>query len=365
MKIRAAVVREAGRFSLEAVELDDPRAGEVLVRVVATGMCHTDLAALDRELPYPLPAVLGHEGAGIVERVGAAVTRLRVGDPVVMSFASCGHCTSCQSGRPAYCQSSRKLNFSPCRGDGSCTHHALGRPLSAGFFGQSSFATHALVDERNAVRVPADLPLATLAPLGCGVQTGAGGVLNVLKPPAGASIAVFGMGAVGLSAVMAAKLVGCARIVAVDLHASRLDLAAEFGATDLLRVDDTATSRRVHALVPGGADFAIEATGVPTVMAEAVASTHRTGTSLLLGLPPPGAFVSLDAGMLLSGRSIRSSIEGDSVPEVFIGQLVALHRAGRLPFDRMCRLYPLDAINDAARDCRSGSTVKPVICMPD
>ncbi len=365
MQIRAAVVREAGRFVLEAIELDEPQASEVLVRVVATGMCHTDLAALDQHLPYPLPAVLGHEGAGIVERVGAAVTRLRVGDPVVLSFDSCGHCANCQSGRPAYCQLSRKLNLSPCRIDGSCTHHALGRPLSAGFFGQSSFATHALVHERNAVRVPSDLPLADLAPLGCGVQTGAGGVLNVLKPQAGTSLAVFGMGAVGLSAVMAAKLVGCTRIVAIDLHASRLDLATELGATDLLQADDTPTSRRIHTLVPGGVDFAIEATGVPAVMAEAVAATHRTGTSLLLGLAAPGARVSLDAGVLLSGRSIRSSIEGDSVPELFIPQLVALHRAGRLPFERMCRVYPLDAINDAVRDCRSGVTIKPIICMPE
>jgi aryl-alcohol dehydrogenase len=254
--------------------------------------------------------------------------------------------------------------MSTCRADGSCSHRSHGQPLSAGFFGQSSFATHALVHERNAVRLPRELSLPALAPLGCGVQTGAGAVLNVLKPPVGSSIVVFGMGAVGLAAVLAARLAGCSRICAVDLHAARLDLAAEFGATDLLRVDDSATARRVHALLPGGADYAVEATGVPEVMGEAVAATHRTGTTVLLGLAPPGARVSLDAATLLGGRTIRSSIEGDGVPELFIPQLVDLYRAGRLAFDRMCRFYPLDAINDAVRDCRSGVTVKPIICMP-
>jgi aryl-alcohol dehydrogenase len=365
MQIRAAVAREPGHFSIEPVTVAEPREAELQVRLVATGLCHTDLAALDQHLPYPLPAVLGHEGAGIVERVGAGVVDLKPGDPVVLSFASCGQCAPCRSGRPAYCAQSRKLNFAPCRPDGSCTHRALGHPLSAGFFGQSSFATHAVVHERNAVRVPADLDLASLAPLGCGVQTGAGGVLNVLRPSPGSSLAVFGMGAVGLAAVMAARLAGVSRIVAIDLHASRLDLAAEFGATELLLVSpgDPPTGRRVHALVPGGVDCSVEATGMPSVMAEAVAATHRTGTALLLGLAATGAKLSLDAAMLSSGRTIRSSIEGDSVPQVFIPQLIAFHRAGRLPFDRMCRRYPFEAINEAVRDCRSGVTIKPILCM--
>ncbi len=363
MDIRAAVVREAGRFALETLQLDEPRADEVLVRIVGAGLCHTDIAALDRELPYPLPAVLGHEGAGVVERIGSAVASLQPGDPVVLSFSSCGQCTACACGRPAYCQDARRRNLSPCRSDGSCTHRALGQPVSGGFFGQSSFATHALVRERDAVRVPADLPLAGLAPLGCGVQTGAGAILNVLRPPAGASVVVFGMGAVGLSAVMAARLAGCGRIVAIDLHAGRLDLAAEFGATDLLRADGAAMAPRVHTLLPGGADFAVEATGLPAVMADAVAATHRSGTAVLLGLPAPGARVTLDAALLLGGRTIRSSIEGDSVPQAFIPRLVALHRAGLLPFERMCRTYALAAINEAVADCRSGATVKPVLTM--
>lgn len=363
MEIRAAVTREAGRFNIEPVELDEPLADEVLVRLVATGMCHTDLVALDQHMPYPLPAILGHEGVGVVERVGPQAGRLRVGDHVVLSFAACGHCPTCQSGRPAYCQTARQLNLAVRRPDGRCAHHAAGQPVSAGFFGQSSFASHALVRERDAVRVRGDVPLAALAPLGCSVQTGAGGVLNVLKPFAGSSIAVFGMGAVGLSAVMAARLAGCGRIIAIDLHSARLDMAAEFGATDLLKVDDTSSAARVHTLVAGGVDFAVEATGVPAVMAEAVAATHRTGTSLMLGLPPPTVKVPLDAGLLLGGRTIRASIEGDSVPGLFIPQLVELQRTGQLPFDRMCKVYPLDAINEAVRDCREGRTIKPIITM--
>ena len=300
---------------------------------------------------------------GIVERTGPQASVLRPGDHVVLSFAACGHCGPCQSGRPAYCQTARQLNLAVRRPDGRCAHHAAGQPVSAGFFGQSSFASHALVRERDAVRVRKDVPLAALAPLGCSVQTGAGGVLNVLKPAAGSSIAIFGLGAVGLSALMAARLAGCARIIAIDLHASRLDMATEFGATDLLKVDDTSSAARVQTLIPGGVDFAVEATGIPAVMAEAVAATHRTGISLMLGLPPPTAKIPLDAGLLLGGRTIRASIEGDSVPALFIPQLVDLQRTGQLPFDRMCRTYPLDAINEAVRDCREGGTVKPIITM--
>ncbi len=363
MEIRAAVTREAGRFSIEAVDLDEPLADELLVRLVATGMCHTDLVALDQHMPYPLPAILGHEGVGVVERVGPQASRLRAGDHVVLSFAACGHCPTCQAGRPAYCQTARQLNLAVRRPDGRCAHHAAGQPVSAGFFGQSSFASHALVRERDAVRVRGDVPLAALAPLGCSVQTGAGGVLNVLKPSAGSSIAVFGLGAVGLSAVMAARLAGCGRIIAIDLHGTRLDMAAGFGATDLIKVDDTSSAARVQTLVAGGVDFAVDATGVPAVMAEAVAATHRTGTSLMLGLPPPTVKVPLDAGLLLGGRTIRASIEGDSVPGLFIPQLVELQRTGQLPFERMCKVYPLDAINEAVRDCREGSTIKPIITM--
>lgn len=364
MQIRAAVARTPGVFSMEPVELDAPRPDELRVRIVAAGLCHTDIAALDQHLPYPLPAVLGHEGVGVVDAVGEAVTRVAPGDAVVLTFGSCGVCANCLSGRPAYCSATRRLNLSPCRADGSCSHHAMGRPLAAGFFGQSSFATHALVRERNAVVVPggeSDDELAALAPLGCGVQTGAGAVFNVLAPPVGATLAVFGLGAVGLSAVMAARLAGCSRIVAVDRHPGRLDLAAELGATDLVRAGDTSTAKQVQTLVAGGVDFAVEATGVPAVMADAVASTHRTGTTVLLGLAAAGASVSFDAGLLTSGRTLRASIEGDSVPDTFIPRLIALHRAGRLPFDRFCRHYPADAINDAVADCRRGETVKPIL----
>lgn len=365
MDIQAAVVREPGRFTIEQLELDAPQGHEVLVRIVATGLCHTDIAALDQHLPYPLPGILGHEGVGVVERVGQRVDRLIPGDHVILSFASCGQCASCQSGQPAYCQYARQLNLATRRADGSCSHHAGGQAVSAGFFGQSSLASHALVHERNAVRVPKNLPLVDMAPLACGVQTGAGGVLNVLKPAAGASMVVYGLGAVGLSAVMAAKAAGCTRIIAVDLHPSRLDLAAELGATALIQASDTPADAQVHAQAPGGVDFAIDATGVPAVMAAAIASTHKTGTTLMLGMAPPGASLKLNAALLLGGRTIRSSIECDSVPAVFIPRLIELQRAGLLPFERLCRHYPLHAINEAIEDCKRGRTIKPIIVMPE
>lgn len=363
MEIRAAVVREPGLFSVEPVELAAPRGDEVLVRLVATGMCHTDIAALDRSLPYPLPAVLGHEGAGVVDKVGPGVTRLRPGDPVVLSYAWCGACPACLGGRAPYCTQARQLNLALGRPDGSRTHYACGHALCAGFFGQSSFATHALVAERQAVVVPHDLDVASLAPLGCGVQTGAGGVLNVLRPQAGSSIVVFGMGAVGLSAVMAARLSGCTTIVAVDLHPARLDLAHELGATHLVRASTAPVVDAVQAVAPGGLDHAVEATGVPAVVGQAIASTHRTGSTVLLGMAGMGARIELDAALLLSGRTVRGSIEGDAVPGAFIPRLIELHRTGRLPFERMCRHYRLDDINQAVEDCRSGAVVKPVIRM--
>lgn len=365
MEIQAAVCREKdGPFALEPVELSAPAADEVLVRIVASGMCHTDLAVRDQHLPLPLPAVLGHEGAGVVTAVGPGVTKFRAGDHVVLSYGSCGKCGNCVSGRPAYCAEFLAYNVGTRRPDGSCTHQQHGVAITGAFFYQSSFATYALTHVRNVVKVADDLPLEVLAPLGCGIQTGAGAVFNCLRPQAGSSIAIFGAGAVGLSAVMAAAVAGCAVIVAVDVQDSRLALARELGATVTVNAKTTDAVAAVRAASNGGVDGAVEATGIPAVMTQAFDALNGTGTVIVLGVAPAGATVSVDASALLGGKKLRGAIEGESVPEVFIPQLIALWKAGRFPFDRLAKFYAFDQINAAAHDSERGLTIKPIIRMP-
>ena len=225
---RAAVLHEhGGEFVLEDLELACPRPEDVLVRVVATGFCHTDQKVRNGARNVPLPVVLGHEGAGVVEAIGSGVTTVAVGDHVVLTFAYCGACANCRSGHPAYCEQMDELNFGAT---GSVLTRA-GEQMHSGFFGQSSFSTHALVNARSAVRVEPALPLDLLGPLGCSIQTGAGAILNVLRPEPGDSLAVWGVGAVGLSAVISAGWAGCESIVAIDVNPARLELARELGAT--------------------------------------------------------------------------------------------------------------------------------------
>jgi aryl-alcohol dehydrogenase len=364
MQITAAVCREKGSFLIEPVELSDPQADEIVVKIVASGMCHTDLAVRDQHLPLPLPAVLGHEGAGIVVKVGSGASKFQIGDHVVLSYGSCGKCGNCLSGRPAYCAQFLAYNVGTRRPDGSCTHQQHGKALTGAFFYQSSFATYALTHVRNVVKVADDLPLEVLAPLGCGIQTGAGAVFNCLRPQAGSSIAIFGAGAVGLSAVMAAVVAGCAVIIIVDVLDQRLALARELGATCLINARNTDSVAAVRAASGGGVDAAVEATGLPAVMAQAFDSLNGTGTVVVLGVAPAGATVSIDASSLLGGKKIRGAIEGESVPEVFIPQLIALWKAGRFPFDRLSKYYSLDQINEAAHDSERGLTIKPIIRMP-
>ena len=261
MQIKAAVTRAPFvPQSLETLELAEPRANEILVRVVATGVCHTDIAMRDKAFPVPQPIVLGHEGAGIVERIGSAVTRVTVGDPVVMSYNSCGICPSCVDHAATYCYDFFGRNFAGGRPDGSSPISKDGASIHGNFFGQSSFATYAICHERNIVKVPADAPLELLGPLACGIQTGAGAVINALKVGVGQSIAIFGAGSVGLSAVMAARVVGATTIVAVDLNDARLELARELGATHTFNPKKVDVTKEIVALSGGGVHFALDTT---------------------------------------------------------------------------------------------------------
>jgi aryl-alcohol dehydrogenase len=364
MQITAAVAHAAGGpLRIEAVELADPHPDEILVRLHATGLCHTDLAILD-QVPLPWPAVLGHEGAGVVERVGASVRALAPGDHVVLVAASCGDCVSCRAGQPAYCMSYQAVNMGGGRRpDGSWTHRQDGRPAFGSFFGQSSFATYALATERNAVRVDPDLPLHLMATLGCGILTGTGAVLNTLRVRPESSLAVFGAGAVGLAAVMAARIAGCASITAVDTHPDRLRLAADLGADRTINASDTDTVAVLRK--SGGVDYAVEAAGNAAVMEQAVASLAPGGEAALVGVAL-GQTIRLDPSLLQSrGLTVRGTLTtGRGAPADFIRQLVGYWRQGCLPVDRLVTLFDFADIVAAVEQARTGTVIKAVLRMP-
>ncbi|WP_129642633.1 NAD(P)-dependent alcohol dehydrogenase [Peristeroidobacter agariperforans] len=362
----AAVVRRPGAFDLEPIEIDAPRQHEVLVRIVGCGLCHTDLSARDQDLPFKLPAILGHEGSGIVEQVGAGVTRLRPGDAVVLSYAYCGDCEYCQDDRMAYCTRNARLNFGGVRVDGSAlARDRQGQPLSARFIGQSAFATHALVLESNAIRVPTDVPLELMGPLGCSMQTGAGAVINALKPGRGESIAIFGAGSVGLSAIMAARIAGCATIIAIDKNAGRLGIAAELGATLTINTQVEDALVAIRAATKGrGVHYSVECTGAPAVLRQAVDSLRACGVCASLGVAGHQAEVQLHMNRFLFGKTLRGVTEGDSVPQRFIPQLIDWWRDGTFPFDRLVSYFSLAQLNEAAAACASGLAIKAIVQPP-
>ena len=362
MKIRAAVVREkGGPFRIEELELDEPREDEVLVRIAGAGLCHTDLAARDQLVPSPFPIVLGHEGSGIVEKIGKRVQKVRPGDHVVLSYVACGACGPCRKGMEHICLNSFEYNFMGARPDGSRTMRKGKEVVNGSFFGQSSFATHALANERNTVKVADDVLIERLGPLGCGIQTGAGGVINALSPKPGSSLAVFGTGGVGMSAILAGVLCGCARIIAVDVKETRLKAALELGATHVINPRRSDPIEAIRRITGDGTDYALDTTGIPEVINQAVEALAVGGSCGLIGISAPDARLNVAIGSLMPGRSIFGIIEGNAVPDVFIPQMVELHKQGRFPIDRMITFYDLDRINEAVEDAESGRTLKAVL----
>lgn len=359
MKIKAAVTHSKGKaFKLESVQLAEPEFDEIRVRIVATGVCHTDVVARDLGIA-PFPIVLGHEGSGVVDAVGTGVTDLKTGDHVVLSFAHCGNCGHCLTGHPTVCDTFNDLNFGGAMDDGS-RRLAQDDQSLATFFGQSSFATYAIAKSRNAVKVDPEVDLALLGPLGCGIQTGAGTVLNRLKPEFGSSIVIYGAGAVGLSAVMAAKITGCQYIVAVDVHDNRLALAKELGATHVFNGKDVDIVAEVKKLTGGGSHYAIETTGVPPVVKQSLNALKPLGTVAIVGITPEME-LDIHNDLMAEGKSMIGVIEGDSIPRVFIPQLIAYYKAGQFPFDKLIKFYDFDQINEAFEDSASGVTIKPIL----
>ncbi|HSQ96564.1 MAG TPA: NAD(P)-dependent alcohol dehydrogenase [Croceibacterium sp.] len=360
MKITAAVSRgSTDAPALEQLELEEPRAGEMRIRLVATGICHTDLHEHPgRHSPHPI--VLGHEGAGVVERLGEGVAGFEIGDHVILSGNSCGHCPSCKANRPTYCDLAMPLCFGGKRLDGSTSLE--GGAVHSHFFGQSSFATHCLVPQRTAVKMDKDLPLEKLGPLGCGVVTGAGAVIEALNVRYGDTIAVFGTGGVGLSAVMAAKLVGARRIVAVDINRERLELARELGATDCILADEDGVAAKVRAVTGRGVDFSFNTTTVPDVHTMALECLAMNGTAGFVAAPR-GEWTPKMFAMLAGGKQLRGILGGDAHPGLFLPKLVDHWRQGRFPFDRLLTFYPFAEIDRAFADAHSGKAIKPVLLI--
>jgi aryl-alcohol dehydrogenase len=360
----AAVTEGPGsEFILQHVTLSELRPNEVLVDIKAAGLCHTDLSVASGGLPFPLPGVLGHEGAGVVSAVGSAVTRVVPGDHVVLSFTSCGQCGNCRDGHPSYCDTWLPDNLiGGKRADGSSPIERDATQLGGRFFGQSSFAHQSVADERSVVKVDTALPWEQIAPVACGVQTGAGAVWNAIKPAAGSSLVVFGAGTVGLSAIMAAALSPATMIIAVDRVGSRLELAREIGATHTIKADaDVDVPARILELTGGGAHAAIEATGSTAVLEQAVASTRARGHIVAVGAPPFGATAAIDVNFMMPGRRVEGLTLGDSEIQTLIPAIIALAESGRFPIARLVKTYPLADINQAVEDTKSGSAIKAVL----
>jgi len=364
--LRAAVFRDGNEQArIEELAIAELQPSEVLVRVVGAGICHTDLTCRNGFMTLPRPIILGHEGAGVVERVGAAVRDVAPGDHVVMSFMNCGDCGRCIAGEPAYCTHFFAGNFSGRRLDGTMALSCDGVDVPAHFFGQSSFATHSVAHERNVVKVRPDAPLELLGPLGCGVQTGAGSVMNVLQPKPGESLVVFGAGGVGLSAVMAGVVEGCAPIIVVEPNAARRALALELGAHEVIDpIGHADVSAALKELTGGGVNHAVDTCGIPAVVMQAIGGMAQHGQIVLLTGTSMEASITLPLLMVVGmGLRLYGTNEGSSVPKVFIPKLVDLIMAGRFPLEKLVKYYAFEDINEALADQEHGKVIKPILRM--
>ena len=359
----AAVLRQTGApLSLERVGLEEPRAEEVRVRLVSSGVCHTDLGVIATAVPEQLPVVLGHEGAGIVEAVGSAVDDLAPGDHVVLTYNHCGSCDHCTSGVMAHCRAFVALNLTGARADGSSPLSSGDTPVFGHFFGQSAFSERVITTRHNAIKVDPDVPLELLGPLGCGVQTGAGAILNSLRPPVGSSIAVFAAGSVGLSAILAAVVAGASTIIAVDPQPARRELATKLGATHVIDPEAQDPVQVIREITGGtGAQCSVDCIGLASVVRQALECLQSPGVCATVGFQGMTNELTIDQGHLLFGRSLVGVIEGDAVPQEFIPRMIELYKTGRFPFDQLITTFPFAQINEAIDAAHHGTVVKAIL----
>jgi aryl-alcohol dehydrogenase len=363
VKTTAAVLRAANE-PLVFEELDVAPVGdhEVLVRLVGVGVCHTDLGVIAAPAPGQTPIVLGHEGSGVVEETGKSVTDVAVGDTVVLSYAHCATCDHCAGGIPQHCRHFNALNLSGSRLDGTTPLSNSDGPVLGAWFGQSSWARHAVVSEQNVVKVDAGVPLELLGPLGCSLQTGAGAVLNTLKPPPGSSIAVFGVGSVGLAAVLAAVAGECTTVIAIDITQARLDKALELGATHAVNSAADDAVEQILGITDGmGVQYSVECIGLQPVVRAALECLQTPGVCASVGFQGVPNEITIDQGHLLFGKTLIGVIEGDAIPRVFIPTLVDLHQQGRFPFDKLIDTFPFADLNAAIDAVHHGDVTKAVV----
>jgi alcohol dehydrogenase len=374
MKIKAAVLNKMGYdtpyektrpLSIEEFELEDPGHGEVMVKIGAAGLCHSDLSVIDGNRPRPTPMVLGHEAAGTVEKLGPGVDDLRVGDHVVMVFVpSCGHCLPCAEGRPALCEPGAAANGAGTLLSGQRRLHRNGAEVHH-HLGVSAFAEYATVSRHSLVKIEKGLPLDEAALFGCAVLTGVGAVINTAKVSAGASVAVIGLGGVGLSSLLGAVAVGARRIVAVDLSDDKLGLARQLGATDTFNPGNANAIEEIRSATGGGVEFAFEMAGSVRAMELAYKITHRGGTTVTAGLPPPDhTFALPQVNLVAEERTVKGSYIGTCVPTRDLPRYIELYRRGRLPVDRLMsgRLKP-EEINLGFDRLREGKAVRQVVAF--
>lgn len=371
MKIRAAILEEMGRappyaqskpLAIEEVDLAPPGPGEVLVKITAAGLCHSDLSVIDGNRPRPTPMALGHEAAGFVEEVGAQVDDLKKGDHVVLVFVpSCGHCQPCATGRPALCEPAAVANGAGTLLSGERRLSRGGAPLHH-HLGVSAFAEYATVSRRSLIKIDKSIPLDEAALFGCAVLTGVGAVVNTAGVTAGSSVAVIGLGGVGLAALLGAVAAGAERIIAVDLSPAKLGLARQLGATDQFEAKE-GVAETIREATAGGVDFALEMAGSVKALELAYKITRRGGATVTAGLPPPGAMLHVPAVSLVAEeRTLKGSYIGTSVPLRDVPRYLNLYRRGRLPVDRLLTdRLKLDDINAGFDRLREGQAVRQIV----
>lgn len=360
MKIEAAVVKEQGSIKTETLNLAKPKSDEVLIKIVATGICHTDVSIANQDMETPLPIALGHEGAGIVEGVGPGVTEFEKGDHVIVTFAVCNECKPCLTGHTGACEQYGPLNFEGMMRDRTTRLSQDGEDVY-NFFGQSSLATYAISHTSNMVKVSKELDLSILGPLGCGIQTGAGTILNKLKPEFGSSLTVFGAGGVGLSGIMAGNIVGCSEVIAVDINDERLELAKQLGATHTINSKEVKdVEAKIKEITNGGSTYAFDTTGIPAVINQGIKGLAQEGTIALVAIGGP-VEIDVNYDLIMKNCSVVGVTQGLSVPKIFIPQLINYFESGRFPFDKLIKKYPFSDLEQALEDMKSGKTIKPVI----
>lgn len=364
MKVKAAVVYEKGApFVIEELDLRDPLDNEVMIEIDSCGVCHTDEGAQYQAIPVPLPTVLGHEGAGTIIKLGPGVSEFKVGDRVGITFASCGECEECKDAHPYACADFNKINFGGITPRGDSPFSKDGKTVHT-FFGQGSFATHVVCDIKQVVKVDYDdIDLGYIGPFGCGIQTGAGAVLNTLKPEFATSIAIFGCGTVGMSAIMAAKIAGCKNIIAVGGNPKSLELAKELGATHTINrkeCDDIVAE--IKKITNGGAHYAIDTSGVSDFVKKALACVRFKGTAVVLGLTGD-LTINVQEELMGEAKSLIGVVEGDSNPKVFLPKLIEYYHEGKFPVDKLMKFYKFEDINEAFAQSHAGVAIKSVLKM--